>query len=211
MCDVGRRLWRRGLVAANEGNLSARLPNGSILCTPTLVSKGRLRPNDLAVVGLDGTQLAGPRDRTSEIRLHLTIYRRRPDVNAVVHSHPPHATAFALSDTPIPSGRHPEIELLIGPVPTAEYAVPGGDAFAATVEPHLDRTLAVLLARHGVVTFGDSLELAYLRAECLEAYCQTLILANSLGGAKAFDERQMNELLRVKAAWGFADPRFNPS
>ena len=129
ICDIGRRLHERGFVAAWDGNVSHRLPDGTFLCTPTLCSKGRLRPDELCVVDAAGRQLSGPRARTSEILLHLVIYRERPDVNAVVHAHPPHATAFAVSGTPIPSGVLAEVEYFLGVVPTVPYETPGTARF----------------------------------------------------------------------------------
>src|SRR6478672_4274727 len=117
ICDVGRRLHDRGFVAAWDGNISARLPDGACLCTPTMCSKGRLRCDELCVVDDTGRQQSGPRGRTSEILLHLAIYRHRPDVHAVVHSHAPHATAFAVAGEPVPTGVLAEAEFFLGVVP----------------------------------------------------------------------------------------------
>ncbi|HEY1381354.1 MAG TPA: class II aldolase/adducin family protein, partial [Gemmataceae bacterium] len=142
VCDVGRRLHDRGFVAAWDGNISARLGDGTFLCTPTMCPKGRLRPEELCVVDAAGGQLCGPRGRTSEILLHLAIYRHRPDVNAVVHSHAPHATAFAVTGEPVPTGVLAEAEYFLGVVPTVPYALPGTQAFADSVVPFLDRTCA---------------------------------------------------------------------
>jgi L-fuculose-phosphate aldolase len=208
ICEIGRRLYARGFVAANEGNLSVRLGRDAVLCTPTLVSKGYMRPDELAIVDFDGVQSSGPRPRTSEVKLHLAVYRKRPDVNAVVHTHPPHVTAFAVSGTPVPTGFHPEMELMLGPVSTATYATPGTDEFAESVTPHLDRTSAVVLANHGVVTFGPTLEWAWFATEVLDSYCRLLLNAGPLGGARSLTEEQMKELLKCKRGWGFADPRF---
>src|SRR5437763_9701894 len=156
-CDVGRRLHDRGFVAAWDGNISARLPGGTFLCTPTMCSKGRLRPDELCVVDAAGGQVSGPRGRTSEILLHLSIYRHRPDVNAVVHSHAPHATAFAVAGEPLPTGVLAEAEYFLGVVPTVPYTLPGTQAFADSVVPYLDRTCALLLANPAIVTFGPRL------------------------------------------------------
>jgi len=207
ICEIGRRLYARGFVAANEGNLSVRLAPDRVLCTPTLVSKGYLKPSDLAIVDLDATQVAGDRPRTSEIRLHLSVYLHRPDVLAVIHTHPPHATAFAISGTPIPNGIHPELELMLGPVPTAPYQTPGTAAFADSILPFLEKTSAVLLESHGLVTFGVNLDWAWFATEVLDSYCKLLLTARSLGGAKTLSDEQMADLLESKRNWGFADPR----
>src|SRR5438067_8095495 len=142
ICAIGRRLDRRGFVAGCDGNVSARLRAGEFLCTPTRTPKCDLRPEDLCVVDPDGRQLCGPRGRTSEILLHLAIYRHRPDVRAVVHSHAPHATAFAVTGDPVPTGVLAEAEYFLGAVPTVPYTLPGTQAFADSVVPHLDHTCA---------------------------------------------------------------------
>ena len=140
ICEIGRRLHARGFVAAWDGNISARLPDGSFLCTPTMCSKGRLNADELCVVDEFGKQLRGPRSRTSEILLHLAIYRHRRDVEAVVHSHAPHATAFAVSGEPLPLGVLAEAEYFLGRVPTVPYTLPGTQAFADSVQPYLRET-----------------------------------------------------------------------
>src|SRR5207248_496102 len=121
LCDIGRRIWLKGFCAGNEGNHSYRLGDDRILCTPSLISKGNLKPDDLCVVDMTGKQIAGKRKRTSEILLHLTVYKHRPDVRAVIHSHPPHATAFAVAGVELPTCIHPEAEVFLGPVKTAKY------------------------------------------------------------------------------------------
>ena len=117
ICDIGRRLYAKGFAAANDGNITYRLNDKEILCTPTMVSKGFLKPEDICRVDYEGKQLAGTRKRTSEVLLHLAVYKNRPDVNAVVHCHPPHATAFAVAGEPIPKCILPEVEVFLGEVP----------------------------------------------------------------------------------------------
>src|SRR5437899_2438643 len=170
LCAVGRRLSERGYVTSYEGNLSARLPDGTILCTPTRRCKSLLTPADICTVGPDGGQLCGPRGRTSEILMHLAIYRERPDVHAVVHSHPPHATAFAVTGEPIPNGVLAEVEVYLGVVPTVPYETPGTQKFADVVARHLQRTNTLLLANHGAVSFAGTLEQAFAFTEVLDAY-----------------------------------------
>ena len=204
---MGRRLSERGYATSYEGNLSARLPDGTVLCTPTMRAKALLTPADLCTVGLDGRQLSGPRPRTSEILMHLAIYRHRADVAAVVHAHPPHATAFAVAGEPVPNGVLAEVEVYLGVVPTVGYETPGTQKFADLVVPHLDRTNTLLLANHGSVSFATTLEQALAFTEILDAYCRVLLLARSLGGAKTLTQGQVTELLDLKRRMGFADPR----
>jgi len=207
LCAVGRRLSERGYVTSYEGNLSARLPDGTILCTPTMRCKSLLTPADLCTVGPDGGQLCGPNPRTSEIQMHLAIYRQRPDVHAVVHSHPPHATAFAVAGEPIPNGVLAEVEVYLGVVPTVPYETPGTEKFAALVARHVDRTNTLLLANHGAVSFSATAEKALAFTEVLDAYCRVLLLARPLGSVRKMSDAQVAELLQLKKRLGFPDPR----
>jgi L-fuculose-phosphate aldolase len=207
VCDFGRRLYARGLVAGSEGNITVRLDDTRFLCTPTLMSKGFMAASDLAVIDGTGWQLEGSKPRSSEALLHLAIYRRRPDVRAVIHAHPPHATAFSLLDEGLPSGFHPEQEVFLGPVPTVPYALTGTPKLAEAVESRLDRTSALLLANHGAVTFGPNLETAWLLMEALEAYSRLVTIARQLGTPRRLTQSQVDELLDLKLAMGLPDPR----
>jgi L-fuculose-phosphate aldolase len=206
ICDVGRRLHERGFVAAWDGNISARLPDGAFLCTPTMCSKGRLQPAELCVVDDAGRQLSGPRGRTSEILLHLSIYRHRPDVQAVVHSHAPHVSAFAISEEPLPAGMLAEAEYFLGSVPTVPYTLPGTQQFADSVVPFLGDARALILANHGVVTFGSSLELAWGYTEILDCYCRILLLSRALGRPRQLSNEQVAELAEMRRRGGYGDP-----
>jgi len=207
LCAVGRRLSERGYVTSYEGNLSARLPDGTILCTPTMRCKSLLTPADLCTIDLAGVQLCGARARTSEILMHLAIYRQRPDVQAIVHSHPPHATAFALTGEPIPNGVLAEVEVYLGVVPTVPYETPGTQKFADLVARHLDRTNTLLLANHGAVSFAATPERALAFTEVLDAYCRVLLLSRPLGAVRKMSEAQVAELLQLKKRLGLVDPR----
>lgn len=207
LCAIGRRLSEGGYVTSYEGNLSARLADGTFLCTPSMRCKALLRPEDLCTVDADGRQLAGPRARTSEVLLHLAIYRHRPDVHGIVHAHPPHATAFAVTGQPIPNGVLAEVEVYLGVVPTIAYETPGTQKFADLVVPHLDRTNSLLLANHGTVSFAPTLEQAFAFTEVLEAYCRVLYLARSLGPVRRLSDQQVAELLALKKRLGLSDPR----
>jgi L-fuculose-phosphate aldolase len=208
ICEIGRRLYARGFAAANDGNITVRLNEREFLCTPTLVSKGFLKPEDICKVDIEGKQLAGIKKRTSEVLLHLAVYKQRPDINAVVHCHPPHATAFAVAHEPIPKCILPEVEVFLGEVPVARYETPGGQKFADTIAPFVKDCNTIILANHGTVSFGPTLENAYFNTEIIDAYCKILILARQLGRVNFFSEEQTKELLALKKRLGYDDVRF---
>ena len=207
ICEIGRRIYNKGFAAANDGNITVRLNDNEVLCTPTMHSKGFLKPDDISTIDMHGEQTAGRKKRSSEALLHLEIYRQRPDVKSVVHCHPPHATAFAVAREPIPQCVLPEVEVFLGDVPIAKYETPGGQAFAETILPYVDRTNVIILANHGTVSFGENVERAYWWTEILDAYCRILMLAKSLGKINHFTETKERELLELKGQWGFDDPR----
>jgi L-fuculose-phosphate aldolase len=209
MCEIGRRVYAKGFAAANDGNISYRLNDREIMCTPTMISKGFMKPEDCCKVDYEGKQLAGTRKRSSEILLHLAVYKHRPDVRAVVHCHPPHATAFAVSGVPIPNCILPEVEVFLGEVPTARYETPGTQKFAETIVPLLKSSNTIILANHGTVTFGPDLEKAYWNSEIVDAYCNILILSKQLGNVNYFTQKQTGELLELKKKLGYDDIRFH--
>jgi L-fuculose-phosphate aldolase len=207
ICEIGRRLYNRGFAAANDGNITIRLNDKEVLCTPTMVSKGFMKPQDICKVDYEGKQLAGTRKRSSEVLLHLAIYKQRSDVKAVVHCHPPHATAFAVAQEPIPKCVLPEVEVFLGEVPIVPYETPGTQKFADTVVPVVKDCNTIILANHGTVTFGPTLENAYFNSEIIDAYCKILILARQLGRVNYFTTGQTKELLDLKKRLGYDDPR----
>ncbi|WP_437225697.1 class II aldolase/adducin family protein [Planctomicrobium sp. SH661] len=209
ICEIGRRVYNKGFAAANDGNISYRVGENEVLCSPTMICKGFMKHEDICMVDIDGKQLAGTKKRTSEILLHLTIMKHRPDVKAVVHCHPPHATAFAVSREAIPQCVLPEIEVFMGEVPLAPYETPGAQGFADTVVPFLKSSNTIILTNHGTVTFGKTLEEAYWKTEILDAYCRILILSKQLGGITYLNEQKSRELLDLKKRLGFDDPRFH--
>jgi L-fuculose-phosphate aldolase len=209
ICEIGRRVYTKGFAAANDGNISYRVGENEVLCSPTMICKGFMKHEDICMVDLDGKQLAGTKKRTSEILLHLTIMKHRPDVKAVVHCHPPHATAFAVAREAIPQCVLPEIEVFMGEVPLAPYETPGAQGFADTVVPFLKATNTIILTNHGTVSFGKTLEEAYWKTEILDAYCRILILSKQLGGITYLNEQKSRELLDLKKRLGFDDPRFH--
>lgn len=209
ICEIGRRVYAKGFAAANDGNISIRLNEREVLCTPTMVSKGFIKPDDLCVVDYDGKQLRGTRKRSSEILLHLAAYRANEKIQAVVHCHPPHATAFAVAGEPIPKCVLPEVEVFLGEVPIAQYETPGTQIFADTIVPFVKKCNTIILASHGTVTFGPDVEKAYWNSEIIDAYCKILILAKQLGNVNYFTTKQTRELLNLKKKLGYEDPRFD--
>ena len=207
MCEIGRRIYNKGFAAANDGNISLRLGDDRVLCSPTRVSKGFMKPDDLCIVDLDGKQISGKRKRSSEILLHLTIMKARADVRSVVHCHPPHATAFAVAREPIPKCVLPEIEVFLGEVAISPYETPGGQSFADTVLPFVKDTDTILLANHGTVTYGSDLEDAYFKTEIIDAYCRILILAKQIGRVNYYTDQKAAELIKLKPKLGIPDPR----
>jgi L-fuculose-phosphate aldolase len=156
---------------------------------------------------MTGKQIAGIKKRSSEALLHLEIYKQRPEIKSVVHCHPPHATAFAVAREPIPQCVLPEVEVFLGDVPITRYETPGGQAFADTVLPFVNKTNIIILANHGTVSFGVDVEQAYWWTEILDAYCRILMLSRQLGNVSYFNENEERELLDLKQKWGWADPR----
>jgi L-fuculose-phosphate aldolase len=207
ICEMGRRLYNKGFAAANDGNISIRLNAREILCSPTGVSKGFMKPEDMCVVDYEGKQLRGVKKRTSEILMHLAVYKTRPDVGACVHCHPPHATAFAIAHEPIPKCILPEVEVFLGEVPIARYETPGTQKFADTVIPYVKDCNTIILANHGTLAFADTVEKAYFNTEIVDAYCRMLILARQLGRVNYFTEQQTQELMEFKKRLGIDDPR----
>jgi L-fuculose-phosphate aldolase len=206
---VGRKLWHRQYVDGNGGNISFRIGPNEVICTPTLVSKADLRPEDLCLVDLEGNQLAGPRPRTSEILLHLEIYKAVPQAKAVLHCHPPHATAYAITGHVPPSSIIPEYDVFIGSVAVSPYETPGTKKFAETVLPFVKQYNTVLLANHGIVCWADTVTHAEWFAEIVETYCWTLMLAAQLRvPVTRIPPEKEADLLAIKKKLGLPDARF---
>src|SRR6266567_1863908 len=205
---VGRKLWQRQYVDGNGGNISARLGQKYLLCTPTMMSKGDLEPADICLSDLDGNILASDRMRTSEILLHLEIYKANPLARAVVHCHPPHATAFAITGSAPPNGYTAEYEFFIGPAAVAPYETPGTKAFAETVLPFVHNHNTILLANHGVVCWSDTVTHAEWLVEILDTYCRTCLIAQQIGRPlQAIPKEKIEELLALKRRAGLPDAR----
>jgi L-fuculose-phosphate aldolase len=212
ICAVGRKLWMRQFVDGNGGNISYRIGPNEVLCTPTLVSKYDLTPEDIGLTDLEGVQIAGSKARTSELLLHLEIYKAVPEAKAVVHCHPPHATAYAITGSVPPNLIIPEFEVFVGKVAVSPYETPGTKAFAETVLPYVKTHNTVLLSNHGIVCWADTVTHAEWYAEVLETYCWTLMIASQLGvPISQITEKQGNDLLAIKKKLGLPDIRFDAS
>ena len=199
---ICRLIWSRGWVANHDGNLTVRLDAGRVLATPTGQSKEQIQLDQLLIVDLEGRKLGGRTRAFSELGLHLRVYRERSDVQAVLHAHPPTATGFALAGMGLHTPAMPEMVVSIGPgIPTVPYAFPGADAEAA-LSPFLERHDAVLLGRHGVLSWGKDPEQAYLRMELVEHVARISLVAHQLGAVPALPQEHVERLLASRAKGG---------
>ncbi len=197
ICAIGRRIYQNGFAAANDGNISVRCGD-YVITTPTGVSKGFMQPEMLAEVSLSGELLSGQIPPSSELKMHLRVYRERPDVRAVVHAHPPYATAFAVvgrvPDQPIIA----EAVVSVGPVALAPYATPSTPGVAESIAPLLAEHDAILLANHGALTYAADLETAYFRMESLEFYAKLTLLSSQIGDPRPLSPAQVEELQALR-------------
>ena len=209
MCDIGRRLWLREYVDGNGGNLAIRVGKDLALCTPTLVSKGFMKPEDMCLVDFTGRQLCGQKKRTSEILMHLQIFQRQPRAVATCHCHPPYATGFAVAGLVPPTCLIPEFEVFAS-VAVAPYRTPGTPEMGQLVAELVDQHNTILMANHGVVSWSHlNLEDAYFKMEILEAYCRTVLVTAQLGKPpQTMTPQQLRDLLKIKQELGIPDPRF---
>jgi L-fuculose-phosphate aldolase len=209
---VGRKLWERQYVDGNGGNISVRLGQDYLLCTPTMMSKGDMEPADICLSDLDGNILVGTRLCTSELLMHIEIYMNNPRARAVVHCHPPHATAFAMTGTVPPNGLVSEYETCIGPAALAPYETPGTQAFAETVRPFVRDHNTILLSNHGIVCWADTVTHAEWFVETFENYCKTYLIARQIGKPLSFlPPQKIEELLAIKRRLGLPDARMDNS
>lgn len=195
VCAAGAWLYRRGFVVATDGNLSLRLDDNRVLTSPTGMSKGMLEPADLVVTDLEGRRLEGRFEPSSELAMHLTIYRRRPDVRAICHAHPPVATGYAAAGVVLDKALLAECILDLECIPVAPYATPGTPDLGSALEPLVDRYNAILLANHGVVTFGPDLLTAFFRMETTEHIARVTLVTELLGRQVLLTNRDVERLL----------------
>lgn len=208
---IGRVMYQKDWIAACDGNITARLPDGKILATPAGVCKGMLEGQDLILCDLDGKKIAGDRAATSEMGMHLAIYRMRPDAMAVVHAHPPVATGFAVAGRQLNLGLLPEVIVGLGSVPLVEYGTPGTPALSEAMLPYLGKYEALLLANHGAVTWGENLSQAFFRMEKVEHFARITLVAELLGGARPLPRAEIAGLFAARERYGVrSHSRFEP-
>lgn len=204
ICDIGKRIYNRGMVAANDGNISVKISDNEFLCTPTGVSKGFMTPDYICKVDAKGNvlQANGNFKPSSEIKMHMRVYDKRPDVKSVVHAHPIYATSFAIAGIPLTQPIMPEAVIALGCVPIAEYGTPSTMEIPDAVEKYLQYYDAVLLANHGALAYSDSLLAAYHKMESLEFYAELLFKSKQLGGPKELSPSQVERLYEIRRQFG---------
>ena len=200
--DVGKLVFQKGWVAANDGNISVRLDDQSVLCTPTSICKGMMSVEDLIVCDLDGNKVEGRRERTSEIAMHATIYRMRPDIQSVLHAHPPVATGFAVAGRALDLALLPEVIISLGCVPLADYGLPGTPALTEGMLPLIPKYDATLMANHGAVAYGENVYQAFQRMETVEHFARITLVAELLGGARALPRVEVRKLFDSRERYG---------
>ena len=206
ICEIGRRVYNKGFAAANDGNITVRLSDREFLCTPTMVSKGFLKPDDICKVDAEGKQLAGKKRRTSEVLLHLAVYKHRPDVHAVVHAHPPTATGFAVAGIPLTRAVLAEVVTTLGSIPIAEYGTPSTEELPEAVRKYIKAHDGLLLANHGAVTCGADVMSAYYKMETIEHFAKISLVARLLGGENLLSRGEVTRLQGLRGVYGTPAP-----
>jgi L-fuculose-phosphate aldolase len=204
--EAGRRLYLRGFVASNDGNISCRLDDQRLITTPKSVSKGFMTPDMMVVVDYEGRKLAGDRDPSSELPMHLEIYRSRPDVSAVVHAHPPIATGFAVAGIPLNRAVLAEVVTTLGSIPIAEYGTPSTKELPDAVRKYIKAHDGMLLANHGAVTCCRTVMTAYYKMETIEHFAKISLVARQLGREHLLSREEVARLQGLRGMYGIAAP-----
>jgi L-fuculose-phosphate aldolase len=204
--EAGRRLYARGYTASNDGNISARLDDRRLLMTPKSVCKGFMSPDMMVITDLEGKKLAGERDPSSEMQMHLEVYRQRPDAGAVVHAHPPIATGFAVAGIPLDRAVLAEVVTTLGSVPIAEYATPSTKELPEAVRKYVKAHDGMLLANHGALTLGADVFAAYYKMETIEHFAHISLVARLLGGERLLSRQEVERLQGLRGMYGIASP-----
>ncbi len=208
---VGRLIFDKGWIAANDGNITIRLDEDRILATPTGVCKGMMCPDDIIICNLDGDKLCGERERTTEMGMHLTIYRMRPDIRGVVHAHPPVATGFAVAGRALNLALLPEVVVCLGSVPLADYGLPGTPALTEGMRPYIPKYDAILMANHGAVAYGEDVFQAFFRLETVEHFARITLVAELLGGPRVLPRVEVEKLFHSRERYHVRSKnRFEP-
>lgn len=200
--DIGKLVFQKGWVAANDGNISVRIGENRILCTPTGVSKGMMKPEDLIICDMEGHKIEGRLERTSEIAMHTTIYNLRPDIKSVVHAHPPVATGFAAAGRSLNLALLPEVVIGLGCVPLADYGLPGTPALTDGMLPFIPKYDALLMENHGAVCYGETVYKAFFKMETLEHFARITFVAEMLGGPKVLPKAEVDKLFDSRTRYG---------
>jgi len=204
--EIGRRMYARGYTASNDGNISVRLGPDRLLMTPKSVCKGFMTPDMMCVTDLDGTKISGDRDPSSEALMHLEVYRQRPDVNAVVHAHPPTATGFAVAGIPLDRAVLAEVLTTLGSIPLAAYATPSTAELPAAVRKYIKAHDGMLLANHGALTVGADLYSAYYKMETIEHFAHISLVARMLGRENLISREEVMRLQDLRGTYGIKAP-----
>jgi L-fuculose-phosphate aldolase len=204
--EVGRRMYARGYVASNDGNISIKLDDASILTTPKSVSKGFMTPDMMVVVDLDGKKIRGTRDASSELLMHLEVYRNRSDVRAVVHAHPPIATGFAVAGIPLDRAVLAEVVTTLGSIPIAEYGTPSTPELPAAVRKYIKAHDGLLLANHGALTIGPDVYAAYYKMETIEHFAKISLVTRQLGRENLLSREEVHRLQELRGDYGIKAP-----
>src|SRR6188472_3999886 len=204
--EVGRRLYARGYTASNDGNISTRMDDRRLLMTPKSVCKGFMTPDMMVITDLEGKKLTGERDPSSEMQMHLEVYRQRPDARAVVHAHPPIATGFAVAGIPLDRAVLAEVVTTLGSVPIAEYATPSTKELPDAVSKYVQAHDGMLLANHGALTMGKDLFSAYYKMETIEHFAKISLVARLLGGERILSREEVFRLQDLRGHYGIAAP-----
>ena len=204
--DVGRRLYQKEYVVSNDGNMSARIGDDRIVATPAGLCKGTLSLEDLCVCDMDGNKVSGSRNPSSEIGMHIFLYRERPDIGAVVHAHPPTATGFSVAGIPLSACVLPEMIISLGSVPIADYGTPGGPGISEPIRKYVKDYDAYLLQNHGATTVGPDIMNAYFKMETLEHFARILFVARQLGDVNVLNREEVEKLLQIRERLGIRGP-----
>ncbi len=210
ICEIGYNLWLRGFVAANDGNISVKLDEDTFITTPTGISKSKLKPGMLVTVNGKNEVISCNEGYkpSSEFKMHLRCYKERPDINAVVHAHPPTATGFAVARIPLDEYSMSEAIMFLGSVPIAPYATPGSDGVPESLVPYLPYHDTILLSNHGAVTIGTDLTQAYYRMETLEHFAKVTLTARQLGGAVELQRDEIDKCCKLAEGYPIRHPGY---
>ncbi|WP_019164957.1 class II aldolase/adducin family protein [Staphylococcus delphini] len=206
ICDIGRNLFNKDYVAANDGNISARLSENEILATPTATSKGYLRPENIVKLDLEGNILDSKEGvkPSTEVKMHLRCYQKMPQCHGVVHAHPPYATAFAIKGEVLNKATMPEVVIAMPEIPLAHYGCPSTEEVPDSIEPYFNQSEAVLLESHGAITWGKDLMSAYLNMERLEYIAKLTYITRQLDGERELSQERIDELIKLRSFYGMA-------